>query len=148
MQVILLEKVSNLGNLGEEISVKSGYGRNFLIPQGKAVLATKTNREAFETRRVELEKKAADELAGAEARKAAMDGKTFTIACRAGDEGKLFGSVGTADIAEAVTAAGQALNKHEVRLPAGALRLVGEHEVIFHLHPDVDASVTIDIIPE
>ena len=148
MQVILLEKIGNLGNLGEEISVKSGYGRNFLIPQGKAVLATKTNRASFEARRAELENKAADELSQAETRKAALDGKTFTIACRAGDEGKLFGSVGTADIAAAVTAVGEALNKQEVRLPSGALRLVGEHEVVLHLHPDVDVTVTVDIIPE
>jgi large subunit ribosomal protein L9 len=148
MNVILLEKVHNLGELGEQVKVKAGYGRNFLIPQGKAVAATADNVAKFETRRAELEKLAAEKLAAAEARKASLDGMVVTIAQKAGDEGKLFGSVGTSDIARAVTDAGIELSKSEVRLPEGALREVGEYEVDIDLHFDVVATVKVNVVAE
>ncbi len=143
MEVILLEKVENLGDLGDKVSVRSGYGRNFLIPHGKAKPATPENVKEFEARRAELEKQAAEVLAAAEARKAQMEGLSVTIKAKAGDEGKLFGSVGTADIADAVTAAGVELAKHEVRMPEGPLRATGEYEIQLHLHTDVDTVVTV-----
>ena len=148
MEVILLEKITNLGDLGDKVSVKPGYGRNHLIPAGRAVAATKANLEAFEERRSELERLAADKLATAEARKAQLDGLHITIARKAGEEGKLFGSVGTADIAEAVTAAGVAVDKQEVRLPVGAFRVAGEYDIELHLHSDVDAGIKLSIVPE
>lgn len=147
MEVILLKKVGGLGELGDKVAVRPGYGRNFLIPTGLAVPATAANLQAFEERRAELEREAADAIAGAEARKASLDGLAVSIARKAGDEGRLFGSVGTADIAEAITAAGVEVTKAEVRLPQGALRNVGEYEVVVHLHADVDASVRVDIVP-
>ena len=143
MQVILLEKIRNLGELGDNVTVANGYGRNFLLPQGKAVPATKDNVEKFESRRAELEKKAAEELAAAQARAAKFDELTVTIEAYAGDEGKLFGSVGTKDIADATSAAGVALEKHEVRLPNGALRSIGEFDVDVHLHTDVNAVLKV-----
>lgn len=145
MQVILLEKIRNLGELGDSVSVANGYGRNFLLPQGKAVPATKENTEKFEARRAELEKKAADLLSAAEARASQFAELTVTIEAYAGDEGKLFGSVGTKDIADAASAAGVALEKHEVRLPNGAIRNTGEFEVSVHLHTDVDATLNVVI---
>lgn len=145
MDVILLERVSGLGNLGDKVKVKAGYGRNFLIPYGKAVSATPDNVAQFEERRAELEAAAAAKKAEAEARAAKLEGMTVTIACNAGDEGKLFGSIGTRDIADAVTAAGVEVSKAEVRLPEGALRTTGEFEIALHLHSDVDASVTLTI---
>lgn len=148
MDVILLEKIANLGELGEKVVVKPGYGRNYLIPTGLAVPATKSNLEAFEARRAELEKLAAEKLAAAEARKAQLDEISVTIARKAGEEGKLFGSVGTADIAEAITAAGTEVAKHEVRLPDGAFRVAGDYEVAIHLHSDVDTVVKLSIVPE
>lgn len=148
MQVILLEKISNLGDLGETVSVKPGYGRNYLIPTGRAVPATKPNIEAFEARRAELEKAAAEKQAAAEARKAQLEGLHVTIARKAGDEGRLFGSVGTADIAEAITAAGVEVERQEVRLDEGALRVLGDFEVGVHLHTDVDATVKLSIVSE
>ena len=148
MEVILLEKITNLGDLGDKVSVKPGYGRNFLIPTGQAVPATKANLEAFEARRAELEAHAATKLAAAEARKAQLEQVHVTIARKAGEEGKLFGSVGTADIAEAVTAAGVEVEKHEVRLPEGALRVTGDYDVELHLHSDIDASIRLTIVPE
>lgn len=148
MEVILLEKVENLGNLGDKVNVKPGYGRNFLIPGGKATAATTENVAAFEARRAELEKAAAESRASAETRKEALSGVSITIKSKAGDEGKLFGSIGPADIADAVTAAGVAVEKKEVRMPEGAIRMVGEFEVGFHLHTDVDASVTVVIESE
>ncbi len=148
MEVILLKKVDNLGNLGDKIKVKAGYGRNFLLPGGHAVAATAANLEAFEARRAELEKEAAEVLAAAEARKEALDGMSVSIVRKAGDEGRLFGSVGTADIAEALTAAGQAVEKQEVRLPSGAFRATGEYEVSLHLHSDVDAVVKVEVVSE
>ncbi len=148
MDVILLEKIANLGELGEKVAVKPGYGRNYLIPAGLAVPATKRNLEAFEARRAELEKLAAEKLTAAEARKAQLDAISITVARKAGEEGKLFGSVGTADIAEAITAAGTEVAKHEVRLPEGALRVAGDYEVAIHLHSDVDTTVRLSIVPE
>lgn len=148
MEVILLEKVENLGNLGDRVNVKPGYGRNFLIPGGKATPATEEHIKAFEERRAELEKAAADALAAAEARRDQLTDMRVTITAKAGDEGKLFGSVGTSDIADAVTAAGVAIERHEVRLPEGAFRQVGEYEVGIHLHTDVNAGITLVIEAE
>jgi large subunit ribosomal protein L9 len=148
MEVILLEKVENLGNLGDRVNVKPGYGRNFLIPSGKATPATEEHIKAFEERRAELEKAAAGLMAGAEARREQLAGMTVTIKAKAGEEGKLFGSVGTSDIAEAVTAAGVAIERHEVRLPEGAFRQIGEYSVNLHLHTDVDADITLLIEAE
>ena len=147
MDVILLEKVDNLGGLGDKVSVKPGYGRNYLIPSGKAVAATKENVEEFEKRRAELEKQAAEVLAAAEERKGRIEAlELVTIARKAGDEGRLFGSVGTSDIAEAVTASGVELAKREVRLPEGPFHTTGEFEVQVHLHSDVDTVVRIAIV--
>lgn len=148
MDVILVEKVANLGDIGTIVSVKAGYGRNFLIPTGKAVFATEENRAKVEARRAELEAKAAETLAAAQARKAVLDGKPVTVTSLAGDEGKLFGSVGTADIAAALTEAGIAVSKQEVRLPKGALRHVGEYDVEIHLHPEVDAVIKLSIVAD
>lgn len=148
MNIILLEKVHNLGDLGEQVSVKAGYGRNFLIPQGKAVTATKDNVAKFEARRAELEKAATEKLAVAESRKAALAAIELTIAHKAGDEGKLFGSVGTADIAGAITAAGVDVAKSEVRLPEGSLRHVGDYDIDVDLHSDAVATVKLSIVPE
>lgn len=149
MNVILLEKVHNLGNLGDKVSVRPGYGRNYLIPRGKAAPATALNLKKFEARRAELEKTANEALASAEQRAAALRalGKV-TLTSKAGEEGKLFGSVGTVDIAEAITLAGVKLEKQEVRLPAGPLRMVGECEITIHLHPDVNVQITVVIAPE
>ena len=147
MQIILLEKVENLGTLGQVVSVRPGYGRNFLIPRGKATVASPENRAKYEARRAELEKAAAATLAAAQARAASLEGKVVTIPSRSGDGGRLFGSVGTRDIADAVTAAGVAITKHEVRLPTGALRHTGEFSIELHLHADVNAHVKIVIVP-
>ena len=149
MQVILLDKIANLGGLGDQVTVKSGYARNFLIPQGKAVMATKSNVEHFEARRADLEAKVAETLAAAEARAekvAALE--VVEIASKAGDEGKLFGSIGTRDIADAVTAAGVAVAKSEVRLPEGALRNTGEYEISLQLHSEVFATVKLNVVAE
>jgi len=148
MDVILLEKVDNLGNLGDKVAVRPGYGRNFLIPKGRAVAATPDNLKAFEARRAELEKQAAERLASALARKEKLDGLAITIRHRAGDEGKLFGSVGTSDIALAVEAQGVELEKSEIRLPQGAVRVAGEHDVNVHLHADVNATLKLTIVGE
>jgi len=148
MNVILLEKVNNLGDLGDQVNVKAGYGRNFLIPQGKAVSATADNVAKFEARRAELEKTAAEKLTAAEVRKAALSELTVTIAQKAGEEGKLFGSVGTTDIANAITEAGVEVSKSEIRLPEGALRHVGEFEIDVEFHTDVIATVAVEIVPE
>ncbi len=149
MQVILLEKVENLGNLGDTVKVRSGYGRNYLIPSGKATAATPQNLAAFESRRAELERAAADTLTRARGRLEAVDQLAeVTITAKAGDEGKLFGSVGAVEIADAVTAAGVALERHEVRLPAGSLRQLGEHMVHVHLHSDVNTEIKVIIVPE
>ena len=149
MEVILLEKIDNLGGLGDKVSVKAGYGRNFLIPSGKAVAATKKNLAEFEARRAELEKQAAEVLQAAEARKARIEAlERITIARNAGEEGRLFGSVGTGDIADAVTAAGVELAKREVRLPDGPFHVTGEFEIQLHLHTDVDAMLNLTIVAE
>lgn len=148
MDVILLQKVDNLGGLGDKVKVRAGYGRNYLIPQGLAKPATPANVAEFEARRAELEKAAAETLAAAEARKAKIDGQTITITSKSGGEGKLFGSIGTVDIAEAATAAGFEVERKEVRLPEGPIRMAGEHEVELHLHADVNATVKVVIIGE
>lgn len=146
MEVILLEKVANLGTLGDKVKVKAGYGRNFLLPYGKAAPATEANLKAFEERRAELEKAAADKLATAQSRAEALEGASFTVTSKAGDEGKLFGSIGVRDIADAITAAGTEVEKSEVRLPEGPLRVTGEYEIELHLHSDVDVTVTLAVV--
>ena len=148
MEVILLQKVENLGNLGDRVRVKPGYGRNFLIPTGKATEATAQNVAHFEARRVELEKVAAETLAAAKARVEELAEVVVTLSAKVGNEGRLFGSIGAADIAEAVTAAGIALKKQEVRLPRGPLRQIGEYEVEVHLHSDVNTRIRVNVIAE
>ena len=148
MQVILLDKLANLGDLGEEVSVRPGYARNFLIPQGKAVQANAANREVFEARRQELEKAANDKRTEAEGRGAGLEGMELTIVVKAGEEGKLYGSVGTQDIADAVTAAGVEIAKSEVRLPEGVIRVTGEYEVAVQLHSEVTRTVQVTVAPE
>ena len=146
MEVILLEKVANLGDLGDKVNVKSGYGRNFLLPQRKATAATAANVAAFEARRAELEKAAAEKRAEAEARAAQLSELEVTITANTGDEGKLFGSIGTHDIADALTASGVAVNKSEIRLPYGTIRQTGEYDVNVHLHTDVEATVKLIVV--
>ncbi|HET7369961.1 MAG TPA: 50S ribosomal protein L9 [Gammaproteobacteria bacterium] len=148
MEVILLKKVDNLGDLGEKVSVRPGYGRNFLIPQGFAAPATAANVAEFEARRADLEREAAESLTAAEARRAELESINIEIRVKAGGEGKLFGSVGTADIAAAITAAGAPVERKEVRLPEGPIRNAGEHEVELHLHSDVNLRKTITVIGE
>ena len=149
MEVILLEKVENLGGIGERVKVRSGYARNFLLPKGKAALATKENLERVDKMRAELEKKAAIELEGATRfaeRVRELEG--VTIAARVGAEGKLFGSVGTVDIAEACELAGLKIARGDVRLPDGPLRVVGEHNVDIHVHSDISVSLAVTIVEE
>lgn len=150
MDVILLAKVENLGNIGDKVKVKSGYGRNFLIPSGKAAPATAENLAAFEARRVELERQAAEELAAAKARGDQLSGLggTIEIVAKVGAEGRLFGSVGTVDIAEALAAKGVEVERGEVRLPDGPIREVGEHGIVVHLHTDVNVELKIVIVGE
>ncbi|HEX6398281.1 MAG TPA: 50S ribosomal protein L9 [Steroidobacteraceae bacterium] len=148
MDVILLTKVANLGNIGDRVKVKSGYGRNFLLPKGKATLATPENVKKFEARRAELEKIARDQFQDAESRAAAFKEFKLQITAKAGTEGKLFGSIGTADIAEATTKAGHKLARAEVRLPNGPLRTVGDHVVALHLHTDIDVQLPVTITAE
>lgn len=148
MDVILLTKVANLGNIGDRVKVKSGYGRNFLLPKGKATLATPDNVKRFEARRAELEKIAKDQFKDAESRAAALKDFKLEITAKAGTEGKLFGSIGTSDIAEACTRAGHKLARAEVRLPTGPLRTVGEHVVALHLHTDIDVQLPVVITAE
>jgi large subunit ribosomal protein L9 len=149
MQVILLDKIGNLGGLGDTVAVKSGYARNFLIPQGKAVMATKSNVEVFESRRAELEANVAKQLTAAQARADQVEAlEAVVIASKAGEEGKLFGSIGTRDIANAITAAGVAVAKSEVRLPEGVLRNVGQFEVSVQLHSEVFATAKIQVVAE
>jgi large subunit ribosomal protein L9 len=148
MELILLQKVANLGNIGDRVRVKSGYGRNFLLPAGKATLATAENIKRFETRRAELLARANDELSQATARAEAFKDFKLTITAKAGTEGRLFGSVGTADIAEHSTKAGHALARSEVRLPGGPLRAVGEHSVQLHLHADINIELPVIVVAE
>ncbi len=149
MNVILLDKVANLGSLGDNVNVKSGFARNFLFPQGKAVPANKANLEMFEARRAELEAKVAEELATAQARAEKLNAlEAVTIASKAGDEGKLFGSIGTRDIAIAITEAGVEVAKAEVKMPEGAIREIGTFELAVQLHAEVMANVSVVVIAE
>lgn len=148
MDIILLEKIANLGNLGDKVSVRPGYGRNFLIPKGKAVAATAAKLAEFEQRRAELENKAAEELSAAQARADALSQLTITIAQKAGEDGRLYGSVGTRDIAEAITAAGATVVKQEVRLPNGVIRTTGDFTIQVQLHSDIMGSVALRIVAE
>lgn len=148
MEVILLDKVGRLGNIGDKVTVKAGYGRNFLLPQGKAVAATEKNLAEFEARRAQLEATAAAKKADAEVRAAKLAELTVTIAANAGDEGRLFGSIGTRDIAEAISAAGVEVVKAEVRLPQGALREVGEYEIDVQLHSEVTQVIKLVVVAE
>jgi large subunit ribosomal protein L9 len=148
MDVILLQKVANLGNIGDKVKVKSGYGRNFLLPKGKATVATAENVAQFESRRAEIEKAAKAELDAAEARARKLEGLKLTLTAKAGGEGKLFGSVGTTDIAEAVRKAGHEIERAEVRLPQGPIRQAGEHVVQLHLHTDLTVELPVVIIGE
>ncbi len=149
MEIILLDKIAHLGSLGDKVKVKSGYARNYLIPKKKAVMATKQNLEKFEAMRAELEKKIAAELAEAQARCAKIDELgSIEIAAKAGDEGKLFGSIGTRDIADALTAQGVEVHKSELRLSNGVLRVIGDYDIAISLHPDVKTSIKVTIVPE
>lgn len=148
MEVILLEKIANLGNLGDKVSVKPGYGRNFLIPFSKAVPATKNNVAEFEARRAELEKSAAENLAAAQKRADVIGELALTLTAKAGDEGKLFGSIGTRDLADAISTAGVEVSKSEIRLPEGPLRHIGEFDIDIHLHTDVDATLKVVVEAE
>ena len=149
MEVILLENIENLGSLGDKVTVKPGYARNFLLPSGKAKPATAENLAEFERIKAELEKAAAEALAIAEQRKSAIEALgSIEITAKVGSEGKLFGSIGTADIADAITAAGVEVEKREIRLPEGALRMTGEHSIDIHLYTDVDVTITVNIIGE
>ena len=148
MEVILLTKVANLGNIGDRVKVRSGYGRNFLLPEGKATLTTADNVARFEARRAKLERAANEHFASAEQRAEALKEFRLTIHAKAGTEGKLFGSIGTSDIAEAATRDGQKIERSEVRLPDGPLRVVGEHVVSVHLHADVNVPLHVNIIAE
>ncbi len=148
MQVILLEKIVNLGNLGDLVNVKPGYARNYLVPQGLATVATEENIKIFEERRAELEKASADKLQAAKARATELEGKSVEIAGRASDEGKLFGSVGVIEISEAFTAQGLELAKSEVQLPDGPLKVIGEYEVNVIVHPEVNFNVNVSVVAE
>ena len=148
MDVILLEKVAKLGGLGDKVSVKSGYGRNFLIPQKKAVPATAANLESFEARRADLEKQAAEKLATAEKRAEQLKELELTLAVKAGDEGKLFGSIGTRDLADLISSTGIEASKAEIRLPNGPLRTTGTFEIALQLHADVKTALTVHVVPE
>jgi large subunit ribosomal protein L9 len=149
MEVILLDKIAKLGGLGDQVTVKSGFARNFLLPKGKAVIASKENVAKFEAKRAEYEAQLADVLAAAEARAAKLaELAEVTIASKAGDEGKLFGSIGTRDIADAITEAGVEVSKAEVRMPHGTIRETGEFDIAIHLHSDVDSTVKVVVIAE
>jgi large subunit ribosomal protein L9 len=148
MDVILLQKVANLGGIGDRVKVKSGYGRNFLLPSGRATLATAANVARFEARRADLEKQAREETQSAQQRAESLRDFRLTITAKAGTEGKLFGSVGTNDIAEGCTAAGHKVTRSEVRLPNGPIRAVGEHQVVVHLHTDVEVTLTVIVVAE
>ncbi len=148
MEVILLEKIENLGDLGDKVKVKAGYGRNYLIPTGKAAPATKENIAYFEERRSELERKAAELLAEAKQKEAQLTGMVISITAKAGEEGRLFGSVTNADIAEAVQQRGVTVEKKDIRMPEGPIRLLGEYEFAVHLHTDVDTTIKVLVEPE
>lgn len=148
MEVILLEKIGRMGNVGDKVNVRAGYARNFLFPFSKAIPATKENLADFEARKAELLRIAAEKLAAAQARADQLSGLVVTIEANAGDEGKLFGSVGTRDIADAITAAGQAVEKSEVLLPEGALRDTGEYDIDLLLGSEVTATIKLHIVPQ
>jgi len=148
MQVILLERVQNLGELGDSVKVKPGYARNYLIPKGRAVIATPENVAEFEARRAELERQEAESLAALQARAEALNGTQVTLVRKTGEEGKLFGSVGPQDIADALTEMGALVARHEVRLLSDTLRQVGDYEIGVHLYADVEASITVHIVAE
>ena len=148
MNVILLERVNNLGDLGDEVSVKPGFARNYLIPNAKAVQANKANREVFEQRRSELEAKAQGILGVAKARAEKIEGHILTIMVKSGEEGRLYGSVGTQDIADALVADGHEVERSEVRLPDGAIRALGEYEIAVQLHSDVTAGIKVAVVEE
>lgn len=148
MELILLQKVTNLGNLGDKVTVKPGYGRNFLVPQGKAVPATAANLAEFEAKRADYEAKAQAALGDAEARRAKLEGASVTIYANASTEGKLYGSIGPREIAEALTRLGTEVGKSEVIMGEGAIRRVGEYEVVLHLHADVETPVKVIVEPE
>lgn len=148
MQLILLQNVQNLGKLGDKVDVKPGYGRNFLVPHGKAVPATATNLADFEARRADYEARAKATLEGAEARKAALDGVEVTLTANAATEGKLYGSISPRDIADALTKIGHKVEKSEVVLSEGPLRRTGEYEVIVRLHADIEATVKVIVVGE
>jgi large subunit ribosomal protein L9 len=148
MNVILLERLGNLGDIGDEVAVKAGFARNYLIPKGKAVRATEENRAVFEGRRAELEKAAAEQLAEAQGRAAKLEGLSLTMVVKAGEEGKLYGSVGTQDIADAITAEAVEVARAEVRLPEGVIRSTGEYEIDVQLHSDVTVSIAVAIVAE
>jgi large subunit ribosomal protein L9 len=148
MQIILLEKIANVGNLGDVVKVKDGYARNFLIPHGKAKRATPENLQAIEARRAELEKAAGEKLAAAQALAEKLEGATLRIAQKAGVDGRLFGSVTNVDVVEALKAQGVDVEKAMVRMPSGPLKQVGEHPVTVALHTDVTAHVTVNVVGE
>ena len=148
MNIILLEKINKLGALGDQVSVKAGFGRNYLIPHGKALPATEANVKMFEERRAELEANAAESLAAAAARAEALSGTEVVIVRNAGDEGRMFGSVTNSDVADALNAAGASVEKREVRMPEGAIRELGEYDIELHLHTDVNATVKIIVEAE
>jgi large subunit ribosomal protein L9 len=148
MEVILLQKIANLGDIGDRVKVKPGFGRNYLLPGGKATLATPENIARFESRRAELEAQAAKDLDSAKRRAAALEGFKLSITAKAGSEGKLFGSIGTADIAEACQKAGHSIERAEVRLPGGPIRSVGEHLISLHLHSDIDVQLPLTVVAE
>ena len=148
MEIILMQKVANLGNIGDKVKVKAGYGRNYLLPQGKATLATPENVAKFEARRAEFEKAAKEELSSAQARAAKLEGFKLTLTAKAGGEGKLFGSVGNSDIVEGLRKAGHTVERAEVRMPNGPIRQAGEHVVQLHLHTDVTVELPVTIVAE
>jgi len=148
MEVILLNKVENLGELGDKVTVRSGYARNYLIPQGRAKFATAANIAEFEARRAELEAEAAAAIAAATERQASLDGLAITIPAKEASDCKLFGSINNIDVLAAITQAGQTVEKREIRMPDGAFRTIGEHSVELHLHTDINATITVNIVAE
>lgn len=148
MNVILLERLSNLGDIGDEVAVRPGFARNYLIPNGKAVRATTENRAVFEERRADLEKAANEQLAAAQVRAAKLEGLALTMVVKAGEEGKLYGSVGTQDIADKVCESGTEVARAEVRMPEGVIRSVGEYEIDLQLHSDVVVTISVSVVPE
>ena len=148
MNVILMERVNNLGDLGDEVVVKPGFARNFLIPQGKAVQANEVNRAVFEERRAELERAANEKLSEAQARAAKLEEYVLTMVVKTGEEGKLYGSVGTQDIANAITAEGNEVARAEVRMPEGVIRVAGEYDISLQLHSDVTVDIKVNVVPE